>query len=391
MNHEEIEVVIIGIGQTAVGELWDVSLRDLAVQAVQAARKDSGRFAPNAVYIGNYLAASGSRQANLGALITEYAGLIGTEGVTVEAADASGGAALRMAYTAVKSGMIDCAMAVGVEKYTDVLGSENDALVAQMLDGDYEATEGLVPAAQAALLMNRYMYENQVPRDALAGFPLVAHANGANNPFAMYKKAISKETYLRAGMQYPPLNLFDVAPYADGAAAIIMTRKDLVPPRYPHKLVKVLGASLIVDRLALHDREDPLFFSAAALSVQKACEQAGIDPKDIDFFEYADITSLHAILSLEAAGFAKRGEGWGLATDSTLSLTGGLPVATMGGYKARGHALGASGVYQAVEAVLQLRHQAGLCQVPNAKLGMIQCLGGLAGTAVTHILERVED
>ena len=372
MDHKEIEVVIIGIGQTAVGELWDVSLRDLAVQAVQAARKDSGGFKPNAVYVGNYLAASGSRQANLGALITEYAGLIGTEGVTVEAADASGGAAVRMAYT-------------------DVLGSENDALIAQMLDADYEATEGLTPAAQAALLMNRYIYENQVPREALAGFPLVAHANGANNPFAMYKKAISKEAYLRAGMQYPPLNLFDVAPYADGAAAVIMTRKDLVPPGYPHLLVKVSGASLIVDRLALHDREDPLFFSAAGLSVQKACEQAGIQPSDVDFFEYADITSLHAILSLEAAGFSKRGEGWRLATDSTLTITGSLPVATMGGYKARGHALGASGVYQAVEAVLQLRHQAGLCQVPNAKRGMIQCLGGLAGTAVTHILERVDD
>jgi acetyl-CoA C-acetyltransferase len=389
MTQSTPEVVIVGIGQTPVGELWQSSLRNLAVQVVQAARRDAGGLKPDALYIGNTLAAAGSHQANLGALISEYAGLVGTEGVTVEAADASGAAALRMAYTAVLSGMVNVAMVVGVEKFTDMLGSQAETLTARMLDSDYEAAEGLTPISQAALLMQRYMYENQVPRKALAAFPMIAHANAVNNPNAMYRKAIIPETYLKAGMIADPLNLFDVASYADGAAAVLLTRADLLPPGLPQPLVRIAGASLIVDRLAVHDREDALFFSAAAISAEKAMGQAGISLEDVDFFEYADITTLHAILSLEAIGVAPRGEGWKLGNDGMLALNGRLPVATLGGFKARGHPIGASGVYQAVEAVIQLRGQAGAAQVEGARIGMIQCLGGPASTAVTHIFQRV--
>jgi len=276
MTSKKPQVVIAGIGQTKVGELWDVSLRDLAVQAVMAARKDAGGLKPTAIYVGNTLAAAGSHQANLGALIAEYAGLIGAEGITVEAADASGAAALRMAYTAVLSGLVDVAIAVGVEKFTDVIGSQFDSLTAQMLDTDYEASAGLTPVSQAALLLQRYMYDNNVPREALAAFPLIAHANAVNNPNAMFRKAIKLETYLRAGMIADPINLFDVAPYADGAAAVLLTRADLLPPDMPNPLIEIVGASLIIDRLAIHDRKDPMAFTAASISAGNAMMQAGI-------------------------------------------------------------------------------------------------------------------
>lgn len=389
MGEQYPEVAIVGIGQTPVGLLWEISLRDLAVQAVQAARKDAGMLKPDVIYIGNMLAATASHQANLGALVTEYAGLGGAEGTTVEAAEASGAAALRLAYTAVRSGMVDCAMALGVEKFTDVTGSDLDNFIARSLDAEYEATEGLTPVSQAALLMQRYVHEYQPTREALAGFPMVAHANGAHNPYAMYRKAISREAYLRSGMVAEPLNMFDVAPYADGAAAVLLTRSDRLPDTLLNPPVLIAGASLVVDRLAVHDREDPLFWTGAALSVQRACEQAGITAGEVDFFEYADISTLHAILALEAACFAPRGEGWKWGMEGALGLTGGLPAATLGGYKARGHALGASGVYSAVEAVLQLRGQAGAAQVADAQVGMIQGLGGMAATTVTHVLKRM--
>ena len=389
MSDQNLDVTIIGVGQTQVGLIWDVSLRDLAVRAIQAARKEAGMLKPEVIYIGNMLAASASHQANLGALITEYAGLTGAEGTTVEAAEASGAAALRMAYTAIRSGMVDSALALGVEKYTDITGPDLENYIAQSLDADYEAAAGLTPVSQAALLMQRYIHEYQPAREALAGFPMTAHANGVNNPNAMYRKAISQEAYLRSGMVSDPLNMFDVAPYADGAAAVLLTRSDKLPNNLLNPPVRLAGASLVVDRLAVHDREDPLYWSAAALSVKRACDQAGINIDEVDFFEYADITTLHAILSLEAAGFAPRGEGWRLGLDGSLALNGRLPVATLGGYKARGHALGASGLYSAIEAVLQLRGQAGASQLPDAKIGMIQGLGGPAATAVTHILKKM--
>ncbi len=385
------EVYIAGIGQTNVGELWSLSLRDLGVQAIRSAIKDAGGLQPQAIFVGNMLAASASHQANLGALLCEWAGLKGAEGTTAEAADASGGAALRMAYTAIRSGMVDVALAVGVEKATDVLDSDIDSLSVRTLDSDYEAAEGLTPIGQAALLMQRYIYENQVEREALAAFPMLAHANALNNPHAMYRKPLALETYLKAGMLAEPFNLYDIAPLADGAAAVLLARREVVPQDLNHPLVRIAGSSLVTDRFALHDRSDPLFFEAAAVSVQRACQQAGITPAQADFFEYADITTLHAVLSLEAAGLTPRGQGWRLAFDHARWQKQPLPVATLGGHKARGNPLGAAGVYQAVEACLQLRDEAGAAQVPQARIGMIQSLAGTGSTAVTHILVRVEE
>ena len=385
------EVYIAGIGQTNVGELWSLSLRDLGVQAIRAAIKDAGGLQPQAIFVGNMLAASASHQANLGALLCEWAGLKGAEGTTAEAADASGGAALRMAYTAIRSGMVDVALVIGVEKATDVLDSDIDSLSVRTLDSDYEAAEGLTPIGQAALLMQRYIYENQVEREALAAFPMLAHANALNNPHAMYRKPLALETYLKAAMLAEPFNLYDIAPLADGAAAVLLARREVVPQNLNHPLVRIAGSSLVTDRFALHDRNDPLFFEAAAVSVQRACQQAGSTPAQADFFEYADITTLHAVLSLEAAGLAARGKGWRLAADHFHWHNKTLPVATLGGHKARGNPLGAAGVYQAVEACLQLRGEAGAVQVPQARIGMIQALAGTGSTAVTHILVRAEE
>jgi len=290
---------------------------------------------------------------------------------------------------AVASGMVDVALVVGVEKMTDTIGGEVDTALATSGDSDYEAVHGLTLTAQAALLMRRYMYEYKVPRECFAGFALNAHANGAGNPRAMFRKAISAETYLKAGIVSDPLNMFDVAPNADGAAAIVLARADIVPANNSSPRVRIAASNLATDTLALHDRPNPLAFTAARLSVERACEKARITPLQIDFFELFDAYSIFAALSLEAAGFAVPGEGWKLAENGYISINGSLPVSTMGGLKARGHAGGATGVYQAVEAALQLQGRAGKNQISDARRGMIQSLGGPASTAVTHILEVI--
>ena len=259
-------------------------------------------------------------------------------------------------------------------------------------DSDYEAVQGLTPTAQAALLMRRYLHEYQAPRQAFAGFPLTAHANGAGNPNAMFRKAISPEAYQKAGMVSDPLNMFDVAPYADGAAALILTRSDLLPPGYPHPLVRIAGSSLVTDTLALHDRPDPLAFEAAAAYRSSApAGRLDITPLQVDLFELYDAFSIFAALSLEAAGFAERGQGWQLAQDGQpISLDGIAAHRTMGGLKARGNPGGATGVYQAVEATCSCAARLATNQVPDARRALIQCLGGPASTAVTHVLERMD-
>ncbi len=383
------DVVIAGTGQTEVGEHWDIGLRDLAFLAIQEAVKDSGGLRPQALFAGNMLAPSLSNQSHLGVLLADYAGLNGIEAVTVEAAGASGGAAFRQGYLAVASGMVDVALVIGVEKFTDKVGPSVDEALSTSGDADFEAVQGLTPTAQAALIMKRYMHEFDVPPDGFAGFALTAHANGAGNRFAMFRKAIKAETYTRAEMVNEPMNMFDIAPNADGAAAVLLTRVELLPPNFPHPLVRIAGSASAGDTLALHDRKDILHFDAAQSSAEKALKQAGIGRERLDFFEYHDMYCIFAALSLEAVGYAPRGEGWKLASEGAISLGGRIPSATMGGLKARGFPGGATGVYQAVEAAAQLRGQAGKNQIQDAKYGLIQSLGGPASTAVSHVLERL--
>ena len=381
------EVVIVGVGQTPVGEHWDISLRELAFNALEIARQDAPGLHPQALYVGNMLAPALSRQSHLATLIADFVGLTGIEAVAIEGAGASGGLALRQGYLAVASGAIDTVLVLGVEKLTDQTAPHVQSAISTGTDTDYEAEQGLTLTAQAALLMRRYMHEFEVPDGALSGFPVIAHANGVNNPNAMFRRAIRPETYQKAGMVSDPLNMFDVAPNADGAAALLLTRPELLPPDYPHRLVRITGSAAATDTLALHDRRDPLTFNAARLSTERACRQAGIELSDIDLFELYDAFSIYAALTLEAVGFAERGEGWKMAQNGAINLTGKLPILTLGGLKARGNPGGATGVYQAAEAALQLRGEANESQIKNAETALVQSLGGPASTAVTHILK----
>ena len=268
------EVVIAGVGQTPVGEHWELSLRSLAHRAVSAARKDAGDMRPDALYIGNLLGSVLSHQANLGSLVAGNSGLEGIEAVTVEAGEASGAGAMRVGYLAVASGLIDTALVLGVEKYTDAVGPQTEAAVSQVLDMDYEGMQGLTPSGLAGLVAQRYLYETGAPRSALMPFALIAHENGAGNPNAMYRKAIKPAVYENAEAVADPLNLFDLAPYADGAAAVLLTTPEKLSAEARGRAVRVTGSAVSIDTLALHDRPDPLAFEAARGAVEAACKQA---------------------------------------------------------------------------------------------------------------------
>jgi acetyl-CoA C-acetyltransferase len=381
------EILVAGVGRTSVGEHWEKSLRGIALEAMLAAVEDAGGLRPQALFVGNMLAPALSGQTHLGVLLSDFAGWRGIEAASYEAAGASGGVALRQAVLALASGEVETALVVGVEKVTDRVGSSVEAALAAAGDADFEAFQGMTPAAQAALLMRRYFHEYGVPAHGLAGFPITAHTNALANPGAMYRRAIRLEDYTSAPMLSDPLSLLDAAPVADGAAALLLTgRGPGAPPgRAP---VRILASAVATGPLALHDQPDPLAFEAAAGSSRRALAQAGLGPEDIDVFELHDVFSIYAALALEASGFAARGEGWRLAADGQIGRSGLIPISTFGGSKARGDAGGATGVYQVAELALQLQGRAGEAQVEGARLGMAQCLGGAGATAATHILAR---
>ena len=378
-------VSIIGIGKTNVGEHWDTSLRHLAWYAIEAALDDAHITKVDALFVGNMLAGQLSNQNHLGALIADFAGLRGIEAVTVEAADASGGAAVRQAVLAVKSGLVETALVLGVEKVTDETGSPVEAALASGLDADFEAIHGLTYTGAGALLMRRYMYEHSVEVADFAGFSVNAHANGVANPMAMFRNRLKAERFTMAPLVAEPISLFDAAPAGDGSAAIIITNAERAMDMVPQP-VEIVGSAMATDTMGLHDRKDILYLAAAAKSVEKALKEAGVALEDIDLFELHDSFTVMAALSLEAAGFAPRGQGWQLARDGEIARNGRIPISTFGGLKARGNPIGATGVFQVVEVAQQLRGQAEECQVEGAKIGMAQNLGTTGATAVTHIL-----
>jgi acetyl-CoA C-acetyltransferase len=382
------EVVVQGIGQTPVEEHWERSLRDLATEAGLAAMADAGVDRIDAVFVGNMLSGQVARQENLGALVADWMGQRGAEGFKVEAACASGAAAFRAAFLAVASGALDAVLAVGVEKMTETSGAETTAALATAADADYEGMQGVTFVGLNALIMQRYLFEFGWKHTDFGAFSINAHANGARNPNARLREPITERDYARARMICEPINLLDASPIGDGAAAVLLLPAEKVKPG-PRPKILVAGSAAASDSVAVHDRKDPMFLSAAYASARKAYDQAGVTPEQIDFFELHDAFSILGALSLEACGFAERGQGPRLALDGAIRLDGRLPVSTQGGLKARGHPVGATGMYQIVEVAQQLRGEAGANQLSKARIGMAQNIGGSGASIFTHILRVV--
>ena len=385
-------VAIVGVGMTPVREHWSLSIAELAEQAGRLALEDAGLAGADALYVGNAYGATYNQQTQLGSLIAGSLGLTGVESFCCEAGEASGGVALRTGYLAVAAGAVKSALVLGVEKATDVVGPARNDARSVSLDADYETVNGATLTAMAALLMRRYMHQYNVELAQFEGFSVNAHRNGARNPKAMYRNLLRSGAFGKAPMIAEPVSLFDSAPDADGAAALLLAPAeeaiDLVP-----KPVLLAGSAAATDSLMLQDRVDPLHFAAAERSAAQALDQAGLTTSDLDLLELHDGYTIMTALALEALGFSARGEGWAWAQDDgeKLSLDGELPLCAFGGLKSRGNPSGASGVYQAVEAALQIRAEAGENQVAGAATALVQNLGGLASTAVTHILSAMPE
>lgn len=380
------EVAVIGIGQTKVDEHWDLSLRELAGEAVLSALTNAGVNSADGLYVGNMMSGAANHQQHLGTYIADWVGLRHAEALHIEAACGSGSAAFRSALFAVASGSIDIAVAVGVEKMTDSPSDEITAELATAADADWEASQGLSFVALNALIMRRYMYEYKWTHEHFAPFSLNAHANGAHNPNARFQEAITENVYKRAPIIADPINLLDASPMGDGAAAAILVPAAMLRRVNGSRIIRVAGSSAATDTISVQNRSDPLWLTAAERSAREAYAQAGIGPIDIDLFEAHDAFTIMAALSLEASGFAPRGQGPRLALDGEIHLTGRIPIATRGGLKARGHPVGATGMYQLVEVVQQLRGEAGGTQIEGARIGMAQNIGGSGSNILTHIL-----
>ncbi|MFQ5769205.1 MAG: thiolase domain-containing protein [bacterium] len=380
------EVAIIGAGLTKFGELWDKSFRDIFVEAGLAAINNAGVDHLDSMYVGTMSGGLFVGQEHIGSLMADYLGQTPIPATHVESACASSGAAFRMAFIEVASGLNDIVLAGGVEKMND--GADVTYALSTAADQEYEVFHGITFPGLYAMIARAHMHKYGTTREQLAKVAVKNHFNGKRNPNAQFQMEITVEQVLNSSMVADPLRLLDCSPVSDGASAVILCPLNMAK-KYTDAPVKVIATGQASDSIGLHSRPDISYLAAVARSAEQAYKMAGVKPGDIQVAEVHDCFTIAEICAMEALGFVEKGQG-GKAVEAGLNaLDGKIPINTSGGLKSKGHPVGATGVAQIIEIFEQLRTNAGERQVKNARIGLAQNMGGSGGSSVVHIMEAV--
>lgn len=336
------------------------------------------------LYVGNMSAGLLTGQEHVAALLANQLGLGNRPCVRVEAACASGGLAVRQAWLAIKSGMMDCCLVIGVEKMTDLPNEKVQRVLMAAGDQEWEGGVGLTFAGLYALMARRYMYEYGLTREQLAAVAVAAHAAAVNNPYAQFRNPISIESVINSPVVADPLRVFDCSPISDGGAAVLLASERVVRQMKIEQPVWIMGSGHASDSLGLYNRISLTRLVGGAVAARQALDQAGLDVKNIGVFEVHDCFSINALLTLEAIGVCEYGKGGVGFENGDFGLDGRWPINTGGGLKAIGHPVGATGVRQVCDLVHQLRYRA--WNQVDATTGLAINVGGVGTTAVVHVL-----
>jgi acetyl-CoA C-acetyltransferase len=378
-----MDVYISGVGMTKFGRSKD-SLEKMMAEAASSALKEALLERVDAIYLGVMNVEEFVGDSNFATLLADTLGLTGIPSTRVETASSSGAGAFEAAFYAVASGHMRNVLVLAGEKMTHLPTAKTTRILSEVIDRS-ERRYGATMPALAAMIAQKYAREfNLSPlklEDILAQVAIKNHSNGYLNPYAQFRKIITKEDYLKSQMVAYPLRLYDCAPITDGASAIILTSQSTP--------IKVSGIGHATDTAAVRHRASFTSFNSTKEAALKAYTMAQLNPSDVQFAEVHDAFTLFEIIGTEDLGFFPPGEGWKALEKGISHLRGKLPINPSGGLKARGHPIGASGLAQLVEIVYQLRGEAGReRQLERAEIGLAQSIGGLGNNNLVTILER---
>lgn len=380
-------VAIIGSGKTPFGAFPDRDLRSLAVEAGEKSLKN-GNVSPaqvEAFYLGNFAGPSFTGQNHLAPYISNALGIREVPATRFEAACASSGSAFFHAVSAVSAGLYDLAMVVGVEKMTSQPTPKVTEILASAGDCSGEIRAGSTFPSLFAMIARRHMHDFGTKREHLAAVAVKNHANGALNPEAHLRRAITLEQALAGKPVADPLNLYDCSLISDGAAAVIVAEAGRARD-FSDKPVRVLGVAQASDYLALDQKADITTFPAVRAASRQAYAMAKLGPADIQFGELHDCFTIAEIVALEDLGLVPRGQGGPCSAAGYTARDGAKPMNASGGLKSKGHPVGATGVAQLCDLVQQIRCEAGERQLPRHSVGLAENLGGSGASCVVTIL-----
>jgi acetyl-CoA C-acetyltransferase len=376
------KVAILGMGCSKFGERWDASPEDLMVEAYNEAMQDAG-ISPEQIDAAWYSTHMDDVGTGRGGLPLSIALRLPNIGVTrVENFCAGGSEAIRAAAYAVASGACDIALAVGVEKLKDTgYGGLPVSTVGTYIPQWYP---NAVAPANFAQLASAYQAKHGVDagllKRAIAHVSVKSHANGAKNPKAHFRQAVSEEQVLKAPIIAEPLGLYDCAGVSDGAAAVLVTRPEIARSLGKRDLVTFKSFQVAVSNgWEMQSNEwDGSYVHTARIAAKKAYAEAGITkPRDqISMTEVHDCFSITELVTMEDLGLSADGGAVRDVLDGVFDADGKIPCQIDGGLKCFGHPIGASGIRMLYEMYLQLQGRADARQLANPRIGLTHNLGG---------------
>jgi acetyl-CoA C-acetyltransferase len=380
-------VAVVGAGKTPFGAFPDRDLRSLAVEAGEKCLRNAHATPAQiqAFYLGNFSGPAFVGQNHLAPYVSTALNIYDVPATRIEAACASSGSAFFHAWAEVAAGINDVVMVVGVEKMTSQTTARTSEILAQAGDCSGEMRAGNTFASLFAMIARRHMHDFGTKKEHLASVAVKNHANGALNPDAHMRKTITLEQAMKGKPIADPLNIYDCSMISDGAAAVILAPLDRAA-EFTDKPVRVLGVAQASDFVALDQKQDITTFPAVRRAGERAYQMAGLTADDIEFAELHDCFTIAEIIASEDLGFCKRGAGGPYAFDGCTLRTGPRPINTSGGLKAKGHPVGATGVAQICDLMLQIRGEAGERQIARNRIGLAENLGGSGATCVVTIL-----
>jgi acetyl-CoA acetyltransferase len=374
-----VDAAIIGTGITRFGMFVETRLRELAGRAADRALDDAGLDAADIglVIVGNAAAGllNGQEMIRAHTALADSR-VAGRPMLAVENACASSSSAVHMAALAVASGGYDTVMVVGVEKMTGTDRTAAGRALATAVDLELADPTALGEAPRPVFMeiyareARAYMWRTGATTHDLATVAVKSYRNGSLNPIAQIRKALSVDEVLSARTIADPLTRPMCSSIGDGAAALVLTRPELVRGGRP--AVRVLASGLAAAQAG--DVGD-----VVARAARTAYHQAGLGPTDVDVCEVHDAAAPAELLIAEELGLAPAGEAVGMARAGAFDLGGRSPLNPSGGLVARGHPVGATGIAQIVELADQLRGRAGARQVQGARTALAQNAGGSLG------------
>ncbi|MCK4366870.1 MAG: thiolase domain-containing protein [Thermoplasmata archaeon] len=376
---------VIGIGHGKFGRR-EVTVQELAFEPFREALEDCGLHQKDldALIVGS--SPEYHRQRSLSGVVAEYLGMNPKPTFLVEAACASSSAALAIADAYIRAGIYDTVAVLGVQKMLELSTPEILALMGRVGDVQWESGFGTTFPGYYAMFAHRHMHEYGTTREQLAAVAVKNHHYGAKNPNAMFQKEITAEKALASRMVASPLRLYDCCANADGAACMIVTNEETA--KKAETPIWMAGLGSATAPMSVLRREKLSEIPSAIDAAKEAYKMAGIGPKDVDVADVHDCFTIAEILAYEDLGFCEKGGGGRMIEEGETHIGGRIPVNVDGGLKSKGHPVGATGASMAVEAVKQLRGEAGERQVDGAEVALMHNVGGIGQYCFVNIFRR---